>query len=167
MAVATRKRHATPSEPVKEWLYAWLQETTWTEDAYLTLADANRLCELSDGRVAVLEMPTPAHQRIVRRLAGKFERWLSEHRAGEILFAPAPIRLWAGKFREPDIVVYLSAHLDRINTTFAGVPDLIVEVLSPSTRDTDLTTKFREYAQAGIHEYWVVDSPARAIQVLR
>lgn len=166
MTVATPKRRAPRIvEPVKDWLYAWLQETTWTEQTYLALADGNRLCELSEGKVEVLEMPTPEHQMIVSELAARFRTWLSEHKAGAMLFAPVPIRLWAGKFREPDIVVYLTEHLDRITQTFGGVPDLVVEVLSPSTRDIDLTTKFREYAQAGVSEYWMVDPPARNIQV--
>jgi len=166
MTVTITKRRAVHApEPVKDWLYAWLQETTWSEEAYLALADANRLCELSDGKVEVLEMPTPEHQRIVRRLAGQFEAWLSEHQAGEVLFAPVPVRLWSGKFREPDIVVYLTAHLDRIAESFAGPPDLVVEVLSPSTREADLTAKFREYAQASVREYWIVDPEVRGIQV--
>lgn len=166
MTVATRKRRAVrAAEPVKDWLYTWLQERTWSEEAYLSFADANRLCELSDGKVEVLEMPTPEHQWIVSELAARFKTWLSERQAGQMLFAPVPIRLWAGKFREPDIVVYLTEHLDRIGKTFGRVPDLVVEVLSPGTRDLDLTKKFREYAQAGVSEYWLVDPSVRGIQV--
>ncbi len=166
MTLATPKQQSTrTTQSVKEWLYAWLEETTWSEEAYLALADANRLCELSDGKVEVLEMPTPEHQRIVRRLVSSFENRLSEHQAGELLFAPTPVRLWPGKFREPDIIIYLADHLDRIGKSFSGPPDLAVEVLSPRTREADLTTKFREYAQAGVSEYWLVDPEVRGIQV--
>jgi len=166
MAVTTTQQPVEPfTQSVKDWLYAWLKETTWNEEAYLALADSNRLCELSDGKVEVLEMPTPEHQRIVRRLVRHFEQWLAEHQLGEVFFAPLPVRLWPGKFREPDVFMYLTEHLDRIGKMYGGPPDLVVEVLSPGTRDADLTTKFREYAQAGVSEYWLVDPQVRGIQV--
>lgn len=64
---------------------------------------------------------------------------------------------WEGRIREPDVMVMLNEHHNRIQNQCWGPPDLAVEVLSPGTRETDRTEKLVEYAQAGVHEYWIVD----------
>jgi len=64
-----------------------------------------------------------------------------------------PVRLRADKMRVPDVVFYRSEHVDRIHEQFADPPDLVVEVLSPSTRAVDEVEKLAEYAAAGIVEY--------------
>jgi Uma2 family endonuclease len=86
---------------------------------------------------------------------------------GEVFFAPLPIRLWPGKMREPDLL-YLST--DRL--PLEGEPpngaDLAIEVVSEGkrNRERDLETKRREYAQAKIAEYWIVDPEEKRITVL-
>src|SRR5262249_39730402 len=86
---------------------------------------------------------------------------------GRLLMAPLPVRLWPGKVREPDLVFMLTQHADRITAEYWGVPDLVVEVHSPGTRRLDRVIKKREYAQAGIPEYWMVDLEAQTIEVYR
>ena len=162
MVVAPAK---TELEHEKELAFSLIFETHWTEDAYLALSGLNRLIELSEGRLTVYDMPTPEHQRIVRRLSRLLEDWAAEHGAGEVLFAPLPVRLWPGKFREPDVMVYLGEYSDRIGERYGGVPDLVVEVLSPGMQHFDRGIKFTEYAMAGVSEYWLVDPEARTIQV--
>jgi Uma2 family endonuclease len=76
-----------------------------------------------------------------------------------------PVRLWPGTIREPDILFVAREHSDCIDERVYGPPDLVVEVLSPSTRRTDRHEKFYEYAQAGVGEYWMVDPDARTIEV--
>jgi len=159
-----RRLRARPS--AKDVVYDWFQHQTWTEETYLALASAsNYLIELSDGRLVIHPMPTPEHQRIVRELYDRLSAWVKAQRGGEVLFAPMPIRLWPGKFREPDIVFFLNEHRDRIAKQYGGPPDLAVEVFSPSTEDLDVSEKFVEYAQAGVSEYWQVDPTARTIYV--
>ncbi len=155
----------TGLEHEKELAFSLIFETYWTEDAYLALSGLNRLIELSEGRLTVYSMPTPEHQRIVRQLSRLLEDWVAERGIGEVLFAPMPVRLWPGKFREPDVMVYLAEHSDRIGERYGGVPDLVVEVLSPGTQHLDRGIKFTEYAMAGVSEYWLVDPEARIIQV--
>lgn len=162
MVVASAKSEL---EHEKELAFSLIFETHWTEDAYLALSGLNRLIELSEGRLTVYDMPTPEHQRIVRRLSRLLEDWAAERGAGEVLFAPLPVRLWPGKFREPDVMVYLGEHSDRIGERYGGVPDLVVEVLSPGTQHFDRGIKFTEYAMAGVSEYWLVDPEAHTIQV--
>ena len=65
---------------------------------------------------------------------------------------------------EPDIsVVCDSDKLDEIGCK--GAPDLIIEILSPSTQRHDRVTKFNLYQEAGVREYWIVDPMSRTVQV--
>jgi Uma2 family endonuclease len=73
--------------------------------------------------------------------------------------------LWPDKIREPDILFVSQAHADRIGEQVYGPPDLVVEVVSASTRRTDRVEKFVEYARAGVDEYWLVDPEAQTIEI--
>jgi Uma2 family endonuclease len=143
----------------------------WTEAAYLSLPDTNHIVELSDGRLVVPEVPPFSHQYAVGELFALLREFVRRHGLGTPGLAPLRVRLWPGKFREPDIVFLLREHDDRKGEEYWGVPDLAVEVLSPRTEHssgterTDRRDKFEEYALAGIVEYWLVDVKARVIEV--
>lgn len=142
----------------KDFLFSVMGESRWTDEKYLVFSDShNRLVELSEGRLIVFEMPTPRHQDIVGNLYFQFRLWADRHH-GKALMAPTPVRLWPGKFREPDVFLYSAEHLNRVGEQYAAPPDLVVEVLSPGTASLDLHDKRDEYARAGIPEYWIVDS---------
>lgn len=74
-----------------------------------------------------------------------------------------PVRLWPGKFREPDVMLYAAEHRDRIAEQYGDPPDLAVEVWSPGTADVEAQEKMAEYAQAGIPEYWMVAVETRRL----
>jgi Uma2 family endonuclease len=148
-----------------EAILTWLDNTHWTEQAYFALPDSNQIIELANGKLIIHEMPTLAHQRAVRNLAYRLHGWNQRTGAGEVLFAAYPVRLAPGTVREPDVLFYFTEHRDRLGEQYGGPPDLAVEVLSPSTRQTDLREKLAEYAHAGVTEYWVVDAEARWIEV--
>ena len=151
-------------ERAKDFLFAIYGEGGWTESAYLELSDRiNYLIEFSDERLIVLPMPTYDHQTIVLILGRLFQDWARLH-GGRAFISPYPVRLTSGKFREPDVMLYCADHLDRITKQYGGIPDLIVEVLSPSTKGIDLDEKKSEYAQAGVSEYWIVDSESTHIE---
>jgi len=159
---ATPTTSTTPS--LSDLIVAWFTERCWTEGEYLLFAnDRNAILELSDGKVVLQEVPTPRHQATVVKLT----QTLGQSAHGRVLVAPMPVRLWAGKMREPDVTFYRTEHLDRLHDQHADPPDLVIEVLSPSTRDVDLGEKRVEYARAGIPEYWVVDLEDRVIVVHR
>lgn len=136
----------------------------WSEEDYLAL-DASRLIELSDGRIEVLEMPTQRHQKIVLLLLQLLIEFVAARNLGTVLFAGIPVRLWPGKFREPDVVFMRAEHADRMADEYWEGADLVMEVVS-GNRDLDLVTKRREYAQAGIPEYWIVDAQSETVAVL-
>src|SRR6266481_1403626 len=150
----------------QELAYELLSEPAWSEEAYLVFSEAfNRPMELSHGRLITLPIPTLTHQRILKQFVYHAQNWLAETERGEILFAGHPIRLWPGKYREPDAMIWLTEHKGRMGERESGPPDLALEITSPTNEPHDLETKLQEYAQAGISEYWIIQPPTRGVSV--
>lgn len=166
-----RKKRVVHLRRSTELLDLFPRQGQWTESEYLTLPETNRIVELSEGRVVMHDMPTTSHQRTV----GKLFRLMSDHAEsrglGEVCVAPLRVRLWPDKIREPDIVFIHRNHADRIGEDYWGVPDFVVEVISPltsqssGTEQVDRGEKFIEYASAGVQEYWLVHPTARTVEV--
>ena len=159
-----------PPEPgagtEQEIVYEFFRDEFWPDDAYLVFANKfNRQIELSNGKVVILPRPTLQHQRISRDIFKALDQWLGTRKLGEALYSPHPIRLWPGKYREPDVMAWLNEHRDRLGAHESGPPDIAIEIVSPSNELHDTDTKFTEYAQAGISEYWVVYPQLRQIAV--
>ena len=111
-------------------------------------------------------MPSQSHQLITIILFRLLSRFVEAKRLGMVLIAPMRIQLWPGKIREPDIMFMLARHATRRSEQLWRGADLVMEVVSPDNRGRDLVIKRREYAQAGIPEYWIVDPQEREITVL-
>ncbi len=138
----------------------------WEETEYLWLTDrSNRLLELSDGIIEVLPVPTQEHQEVIRFLLFALFGFL-QPRGGNVLFAPLRLRLRGGKFREPDLLAVLDMRDPRAQNRYWTGADLVMEVVSPDAPERDLVEKRREYADAGIPEYWIVDPRDRSVTVL-
>jgi len=155
-------------EPAWDIAYLFPPQGQWTEDEYLAL-DTKRLVELSNGRLEVLPMPTTSHQFLVVYLYGLLLTHITPGQLGTVLIAALPVRLWRGKIREPDVVFMLKEHASRIGEKFWKGADLVMEVVSEGAKDRqrDLVKKRREYARAGIPEYWIVDPFEKRITVLK
>lgn len=167
MAATTPK--PTPLDEWAEptWEVAWLfpAQGAWSEQEYLAL-NTSRLVEFSHGRLEVLPVPTDRHQAIVAFLFTAFLGVIQQI-GGAIRFAPLRLRLWPGKFCEPDIMILRRADDPRRQELYWTGADLVVEVISEDDPERDLVTKRREYAEAGIPEYWLVDPRDETIAVLR
>ena len=137
----------------------------WSEEEYLAL-ETNHLTEFSNGRMEVLPLPTFSHQKLVARLYRLLLGFVEERGLGVVMFAPLRIQLGQGKFREPDLVFMAAEHADRLGEQFWQGADLVMEIVSPNDPERDKVTKRREYAQAGIPEYWIVDPTDASITVL-
>jgi Uma2 family endonuclease len=139
----------------------------WSEDDYLWLTNhTNRLIELSNGRIEVLPMPTERHQAMLKYLFLAFFTFV-ERRGGTVFFAALRLRLKTGTFREPDLLLLLSADDPRRGNAYWTGADLVLEVVSPDDPDRDIVKKRREYAQTGIPEYWIVNPQTETITVLQ
>lgn len=140
----------------------------WTLDDYLEL-DAqkdNKLIEFSNGFVEVLPMPSLIHQWIVGFLYRTLFNYIAERRLGVVYVSPVKVRLWSGKVREPDILFVSNANKEKRTAQWFEQIDLAMEIVSPDDPTRDLETKRREYAQAGIPEYWIVDPRSEEMMVL-
>jgi Uma2 family endonuclease len=159
-----------PYESGPAWDVARLfpEQGEWNEVDYLSLArNTNRLIELSDGRLEVLPMPSKVHQRLVLFLCNLINAFARPRGLGEALLAGYPVRLWLGKFREPDVVFVLAAHEPAMGESYASAADLVIEVVSENDPDRDRISKREEYAKATIAEYWIVDPQHRTIDLFR
>jgi Uma2 family endonuclease len=136
----------------------------WTKAEYLALP-TNHLVELANGRLEVLPMPTHYHQLVLLFLYGVLDAFTKKHAPGVVMVASLPVELWPGHFREPDVLYMKAENAHRIQAYWQGA-DLVMEVVSPSNAEHDRDIKRREYAQAGIPEYWIVDVIQRHILVL-
>lgn len=137
----------------------------WTEADYFSLPDTNRLVELSEGGLIMPPHPTRSHQVAVGEFYVHLRTFVQQNDLGEVHMAPLPVRLWPGKIREPDIFFISKEHRDRVAEQVCGVPDLVVEVTSPSTRRVDRGEKLFEYAKAAVGEYWLIDPAEQTIEV--
>jgi Uma2 family endonuclease len=161
----SRASHLDQPQPAWEIAHLFPPQGAWSEEEYLALS-SNRLVEYSSGSIEVLPMPTMEHQLIVAFLYSKFLTFLEPRQLGRVLFAPFRLRLWPGKFREPDLMVLLTRNAQRMRNEYWEGADLVVEVVSNDDRRRDVETKRDEYARAGISEYWIVDPRDAKVLIL-
>ena len=134
-------------------------------DYYLQPDDGKRY-ELIGGELCEVTSPNRKHQRVSRQL---FLEFLPEtDRLGaEMYYAPLDVYLTDEDVVQPDILVVLPGReLLLSDRGIEGGPDLVVEILSPSTSNRDKRTKARLYAEAGVREYWLVSPESETIEVL-
>lgn len=166
MGAAALKRAFASQAQVNGLVEDALPQGCWRDDDYLWLTDrCRRLVEFTDGYLELLPMPTRAHQRILAFLYSAFHRFLAAD-GGEVLFAPLRLRIRDGKYREPDLLAMLDARDARSGDRFWTGADVVVEVLSVDNPDRDFVDKRRDYAEAAIPEYWIVDPRTETITVL-
>jgi Uma2 family endonuclease len=152
------------TEPAWDIAKLFPDQGSWSEDDYFHLPD-QRLIEYVDGRIEVLEMPSERHQRIIIFLLKLFSRFIDDRRLGFIMLAPFKVKLRSGKFREPDLMFLLAKNYHKRHEQYWDGADLVVEVVSPDDPERDIVTKHKEYAQAGIAEYWLVNPLNESISV--
>lgn len=140
-------------------------------EEYMTLVDSSdQRFELIDGEVHLLASPSFKHQVIVNEIAWYLNNYFRE-RSCRSLAAPLDVRLYgyATKFEEnpnvvqPDVVVICDEEKVNEDGRYEGIPTLIVEVLSPSTKGKDMVAKLNLYMRSGVLEYWIVNPENRSI----
>ena len=140
-----------------------------TYDDFLLFPDDGLRHELIDGEHYVTPSPNWDHQRISGRLYLAIGNYVLANPTGVIAYAPFDVVFTRFDVVEPDLL-YLSNERARAVLTDAnvqGVPNLVVEILSKSTRKRDRTIKQQLYERSGVDEYWIVDPVANAIRVAR
>lgn len=139
----------------------------YTYEDYLTWNDGKRY-ELIDGEIYLMSpAPSSDHQRISANLTAELVFYL-RGKACEVFPAPFDVRLDADAeddtVVQPDITVVCDP--EKVNARGCkGVPDMIIEILSPSTAQHDQVVKFSKYLEAGVREYWMVYPDTRTVMV--
>ncbi len=140
---------------------------SWTYEDYAALPDDGHRYEIVNGVLVMAPAPSPEHQSIAVRIAYYMFPHIDLAGIGKLFPAPIDVDLGPKNAYQPDLVVVLNAHLDRVAAKrIIGAPDLVVEVPSPSTAAYDRLTKYEEYARAGIAEYWIVKPTTYTVEVL-
>ena len=142
-------------------------ERLHTLDDYYALPDDQRV-ELIDGKFYEMTAPTGEHQLLIGELHVQFYDCIHDHNNNcKVYLSPYDVRLDRDNYTmvQPDLVVVCQEYDHLGNPRFEGAPDLVIEILSPSTRSKDMFLKLNKYFNAGVREYWIVDPKNRTIIV--
>jgi Uma2 family endonuclease len=151
------ERLLEPPVPVPERM-TWEQFLNWDTEVY---------AEWVDGVIMQLNTPGDEHQQFVSFFDIIMNLYALKTGAGTVRVAPFLVRL-KNSGRHPDVMFIATKHLDRIQPKFVeGGPDIVVEIISASTRESDEGVKFREYEEAGVGEYWQIDYERRQARSYR
>ncbi|HTM03402.1 MAG TPA: Uma2 family endonuclease [Vicinamibacterales bacterium] len=137
-------------------------------DQYLDGEETNRRRELIFGVVRQPPAPFPYHQRTITRLAARLEDHTLQDNRAVVYVSPIDVVLdeVLSLVLQPDIIVVTGSNRSIVSDRVRGAPDLVVEVLSASTRRHDSTVKRHWYRQYGVREYWLVDPADHRIEVV-
>ena len=151
---------------VKEAIKKYDRDERCTYADYVTWDDDQRF-ELIDGVAYAMSAPTSMHQEICISMSAQLYFFL-DGKSCKVFSAPFDVRLNADSgddtVVQPDIVVVC----DRSKLNKAGckgAPDMLVEIISPSTASRDYGLKYNKYLHAGVREYWIVDPEAQLVRV--
>ncbi len=130
------------------------------------IPDDGKRYEVLKGVLYISPAPTPNHQSISVRLVAFLFQFVEAAGIGRIFHAPTDVELAPGDIVQPDVFVLLNAGLEQIGEkrVFGG-PDLVVEILSPSTMSDDLHGKRDAYERAQVSEYWIVNPGERVVEL--
>jgi Uma2 family endonuclease len=139
-----------------------------TYEQFRQLPDDGKRYELVHGEVHVTPAPTTRHQFTLQNLEGSLRPHVIKDHLGEVFIAPLDVRLSEDTALQPDLIFISNARAGIIQENWIeGAPDLVVEVLSPSTAAHDRATKLKIYAEVGVPEVWFIDPKAKTVEVLR
>ena len=141
-------------------------QTRLTYQHYLDLPETDDRFELIDGELHMAPTPVPEHQLLLGEIYSLIRDFLRENNIGRVIISPQTVILSDDTVVQPDMMFISNARMDiiRWGQYVRGAPDLVVEVLSPSTQRYDRTLKMQLYAAHGVQEYWIADIAARSIE---
>ncbi|HEX8237482.1 MAG TPA: Uma2 family endonuclease [Abditibacteriaceae bacterium] len=147
-----------------------VEKTTrcWTYSELLAQGSERRV-ELYDGELVEMTAPKLIHQELLLELATLLRTWSKEHNTGKVYVAPHDLYISERKFFEPDISFvrrerFATERIEREDgACLVAPPDLIVEIISPSTARRDRVDKLNAYAEFGVAHYWIVDPEDKTV----
>ncbi len=141
--------------------------TKLTYNEYVLFPSDGNRHEIIDGRHYMNASPNPRHQTVSRHIQFQLYEQLERKGFGQIFDAPIDLQLTEYDVVQPDLVVVLADNRIITSTKIKGIPDLIVEILSPSNRDYDEGLKKQLYEQSSVPEFWIVDPEEQCVRQYR
>jgi Uma2 family endonuclease len=123
------------------------------------------LCQLFEGELVMTPAPIRRHQELLNRLVFAFNLVLPP--GAKLYFAPCDVVLSPINVVQPDLLLILAENRAMLQDVVRGAPDLVLEVLSPSTESLDRKVKKETYARFGVTEYWIVDGERQTVEIYR
>jgi Uma2 family endonuclease len=116
------------------------------------------LAELIDGKIYMSPSPVTDHQRIILRLGRKISEHVENNDYGEVFIAPYDVYLDDhANAVQPDVIYVSKEKSNIVKDHIHGIPDLLIELLSPGNKSHDTVTKKNLYEKFGVKEYWILD----------
>jgi Uma2 family endonuclease len=143
-----------------------LRESTWED--FIAIEDEDDLRELVDGELVELEVPTYLHEAIIGTFVMFLGLWARERKTGRALPSGYKVRISKKRGFMPDVQFYRCDNPSKrgMKGLAEGHPDLVIEVMSPSSVRFDRIKKLDGYASIGVPEYWLVDPEHRTLERL-
>jgi Uma2 family endonuclease len=142
------------------------QARRWTYEEYYKLDDDQRY-EIIDGELIMAPAPDTWHQVWIGGLHVILDRHVRARQVGKVLLSPVDVVLDPENTVQPDIVFIATANVEIIQRrAIFGVPELLVELVSPSSVRRDRYDKKALYARFGVKEYWIGDPANKALEIL-
>ncbi|MBI3852142.1 MAG: Uma2 family endonuclease [Verrucomicrobia bacterium] len=141
-------------------------DKVWTYEDYLSLDDGVYF-EIINGKALMSPSPELFHQRWARKIFLAVERHVEARKLGEVFFAPIDVVLDEKNVVQPDLIFISNANariLERRGVM--GAPDLVVEIISPTSLRRDRYDKRELYARFSVKEFWLADVANRSIEIL-
>ena len=137
----------------------------FTYEEYCAFPEDGKRHELIDGDHYVTPAPLTKHQRIMANLHRLIAPVVHEHSLGTVLFAPVDVLLSHVDVVQPDFLFVSKARTVIITeSNIQGAPDLVIEILSESTRKNDEGIKRLLYERAPVQEYWIIDPVSKSVK---
>jgi Uma2 family endonuclease len=133
-----------------------------TFEEFMAWAGEDTLAELAQGEIVMMTPASILHQDLLKFLTRVLSDYVEVQGLGWVGAAPIAMRLSPDTAREPDLLFVSNDHLERVKQTYVDGPaDLVIEIVSADSVGRDRGEKYYEYEQAGIAEYWLIDSRTR------
>ncbi|HET7274648.1 MAG TPA: Uma2 family endonuclease [Longimicrobiaceae bacterium] len=140
----------------------------WTYSEFVRLPDDGNRYEIIAGELYMTPAPSTRHQLAITPLLAVLHSFVENHNLGWVLPGPVDVLFAEGDYLEPDLVFIRLSRKNIISDRgIEGAPDLVVEILSPSTAMIDRGIKRDRYEHFGVTEYWIVDLDQKLIAVNR
>lgn len=142
--------------------------TALTYEDYLELPNDGKRYEIIEGELFVNPAPNTKHQTVAMNLALALGAFVRREGLGRVYFAPYDVVLSVSDVLQPDLM-FITREREQLITraNLQGAPNLVIEILSPSTQRLDATLKLKRYDRFGVDEYWLADPETESIAVYR